>query len=199
MNATPDMPRPGRNEGAGTGPAGTGPARNEGDGADEVDRIVDQWRRERPDLDVRAMGTLSRFARLWLLGSRAVEDVLARYGLRQGEFDVLAALRRSGGPCALSPSALSDTLMLSRAGMTNRIDRLAAAGLVRREPDPADRRSFRVALTGAGRDTIDAAVTEHTANESRLLAPLSRSEQDTLDLLLRRLLASFATGGHRRT
>jgi DNA-binding MarR family transcriptional regulator len=162
---------------------------------DEVDRIVDQWRRERPDLDLTAMGVLSRFARLWLLGSRAVEEVLGRYGLRQGEFDVLAALRRSGRPYILSPSALSATLMLSRAGMTNRLDRLESAGLVRRELDPADRRSFRVVLTDAGRDTIDAAVTEHTANESRLLAPLSPAERDTLDRLLRRLLTALADPG----
>src|SRR3954466_14848090 len=96
---------------------------------DDVDRIIAQWRRERPDLDLAAMETFGRLGRLFAHLSRAVDETFTRYGLQRGEYDVLAALRRSGAPYVLTPSALSDVLMLSRAGMTNRLDRLEEAGL----------------------------------------------------------------------
>ncbi|WP_279581486.1 MarR family winged helix-turn-helix transcriptional regulator [Fodinicola feengrottensis] len=104
---------------------------------------------------------------------------------------MLATLRRSGQPYALTPSAMSATLMLSRAGMTNRIDRLEEAGMVERQLDPADRRSFLIALTQVGRETVDAAMTEHTANETRLVSSLTHTERQTLDTLLRKLLQSL--------
>ncbi|MGV9775365.1 MarR family winged helix-turn-helix transcriptional regulator [Streptosporangium sp. NPDC003464] len=156
---------------------------------DEVDVIVSQWRHERPDLDLSAMGVFGRFSRLHTAAGRAVDEVFARHGLQRGEFDVLAALRRSGPPYVLIPSVLSATLMLSRAGMTNRLDRLEAAGLVERRLDPDDRRSFLVALTGEGRRVVDAAVSEHTANQVRLLSSLTPAERQTLDHLIRKLLS----------
>jgi DNA-binding MarR family transcriptional regulator len=91
----------------------------------------------------------------------------------------------------MTPTALAKTLMLSPAGMTSRVDRLAERGLVERAADPADRRSSRVVLTAAGRARIDAAVTDHVANEARLVSPLDASEQRQLDRLLRKLLAQF--------
>ncbi|MET0134336.1 MAG: MarR family transcriptional regulator [Kibdelosporangium sp.] len=159
---------------------------------DAVDGIQEQWRRERPDLDLSAMGV---FARLWQAADSLkplVAEELAKRGLRRGEFDVLTALRRAGEPYTLIPSELAATMMMSRAGMTNRIDRLEAAGLVARRLDPADRRSFLIALTDRGFELIEAAMGDHAANLARLIAPLSRSEQAALDQALRALLRGLA-------
>ena len=158
---------------------------------DPVDLLIEQWRRERPDLDLAAMATIGRLGRLSALAGPVVEAGLAPHGLTIGEFDVLAALRRAGAPFTLTPTVLARTLMLSPAAMTNRLDRLEAAGLVTRSLDPGNRRSMLVALTAAGRDRVDAAVTDHVANEERLLSSLSREDRDTLDGLLRRLLAGI--------
>jgi DNA-binding MarR family transcriptional regulator len=157
---------------------------------DAVDSILEQWRRERPDLDLSAMGVLGRLAQVTLALNAAVERVFAAHGLRRGEFDVLAALRRSGPPYTLIPSELADALMMSRAGMTNRLDRLEAAGLVERSLDPADRRSFRVVLTDMGREVIDAALTEHAANIAGLVSSLTPEEAGALERALRKLLRS---------
>src|SRR5262249_15717547 len=157
---------------------------------DAVDAILDQWRRERPDLDLSAIGVLGRLAQASLLLGRDVEQVFARRGLRGGEFDVLAALRRSGSPYTLIPSELSEALMVSRAGMTNRLDRLEAAGLVVRSLDPADRRSFRGALTEKGREAIDPTLTEHAAKIARLVSCLTPEQSESLERALRTLLRS---------
>jgi DNA-binding MarR family transcriptional regulator len=155
---------------------------------DHVDRLVEQWQRERPDLDLDAMALLGRLGRLQALAGREVEAVLQQHGLNVGEFDVLAALRRAGAPNEMAPSALARLVMLSPAGMTNRVDRLEAAGLVERRADPEDRRSQRIALTAAGRKLVDAAVTDHVANEVELLSPLTKAERKELDRLVRKLL-----------
>ncbi|WP_433655734.1 MarR family winged helix-turn-helix transcriptional regulator [Nocardia sp. CA-128927] len=160
-------------------------------GDDPVDVIIDQWRRERPDLELEAMAILGRLARLLIVGQRVVESVFTAHGLQRGEFDVLAALRRSGEPYELNPSVLADTLMLSRAGMTGRLDRLESAGLVRRIADPDDRRAVRVALTDDGRKLIDRVVTAHAENETRMLAVLSATDRSELDRLARALLTSL--------
>ncbi|MFE7742731.1 MarR family winged helix-turn-helix transcriptional regulator [Nocardia sp. NPDC057455] len=159
--------------------------------ADAVDAIVAQWERERPDLDLEAMAVVGRLSRLLVVAQREIEAVFGKHGLQRGEFDVLAALRRSGEPFELNPSALADTLMLSRAGMTGRLDRLESAGLVRRVPDAQDRRAVRVALTTAGRELVDAVVTEHTANEARMLSVLTAGERTELDRIARILLSSM--------
>lgn len=156
---------------------------------DAVDVIEDQWRRERPDLDVEAMAILGRLGRLLTVGAEKIESVFAAHGLQRGEFDVLAALRRSGEPYELSPSALADALMMSRAGMTSRLDRLERAGLVRRTADPEDRRSIRIAFTDEGRRLIDTVVTEHVENETQILSVLSPADRRALDRITRRLLA----------
>ncbi|MFI6600914.1 MarR family winged helix-turn-helix transcriptional regulator [Nonomuraea sp. NPDC050536] len=156
---------------------------------DAIDVILAQWRRERPDLDLEAMGVFARLARAARLVEDAVDEVFTRHGLRQGEFDVLAALRRSGPPYTLIPSELSEVLMMSRAGMTNRLDRLEAAGLVSRALDPADRRSFRVTLTEDGLRVIDAALADHATNLARLASRLSPTDTTTLDALLRNFLS----------
>jgi DNA-binding MarR family transcriptional regulator len=158
---------------------------------DPVDRIVEQWRHERPDLELDAMAVIGRLGRLLTVAQREIEAVFLAHGLRRGEFDVLAALRRSGEPFELNPSVLADTLMLSRAGMTGRLDRLESAGFVRRIADAEDRRAVRVALTDAGRTLIDTVVTAHTNNETRILSVLSAKDRRELDRIARVLLDSL--------
>ncbi len=138
------------------------------------------------------MAILGRLARLMTIGTAKVEAVFAAHGLQRGEFDVLAALRRSGAPYELTPSTIADSLMMSRAGMTSRLDRLERDGLVRRIADPEDRRSIRIAFTDRGRELIDGVVGEHFENETRLLATLSDTDRSHLDRITRKLLASFS-------
>jgi DNA-binding MarR family transcriptional regulator len=160
---------------------------------DLVDHLVARWAAERPDLadDLPAMATFGRLGRLAALAGRSIDATFADFGLSTGEFDVLAALRRAGEPFVMMPSELSRTLMLSPAGMTNRLDRLESSGHIQRRHDPKDRRSSPVVLTALGREVVDRAVTAHVANEARLLAALSGSERAALDRALRRLLATL--------
>lgn len=161
---------------------------------DAVDGMLDAWRGVRPDLDLGPMGVFGRLGRLHLTAGRAIEAVFEEHGLSTGEFDVLAALRRAGDDQAATPGELSRALMLSPGGMTNRLDRLEHMGLVRRQPDPDDRRSLRVVLTEDGRRRVDEAVTAHVANEARLLAPLTPEQLQALDDALRTLLAQLEQG-----
>jgi DNA-binding MarR family transcriptional regulator len=161
---------------------------------DLVDRVIAQWRHERPDLDVRPMATFARLGRLGALLGRTIEEKLGEHGLSTAEFDVLASLRRAGSPHRLTPSQLSSTLLLSGGAMTNRLDRLEAKGLVERVLDREDRRSFQVSLTKKGLATVDAAVADHVANEKELLSPLTQGEQADLDRLLKKLLAAHEPG-----
>ena len=158
---------------------------------DHVDNLVEQWTRERPDLDLAPMATIGRLGRLHALASRSIAEVFAGHGMQIGEFDVLAALRRSGEPFVMKPTELARALMLSPAGMTNRVDRLEAAGWIERRSDPDDRRSSLVQLTDEGRRVVDGAVTDHVANEARLLAALSPTDRAALDRILRVLLRQF--------
>jgi DNA-binding MarR family transcriptional regulator len=156
---------------------------------DQMDVILEQWRRERPDLDLSPIGVLGRIGQLAGLLGPPVEAVLARHGLGAGEFDVLTALRRAGAPG--KPSQLSDQLMMSRAGMTSRLDRLERMGWIERRLDPADRRSLRITLTDTGRALIDATLTEHAATLARLIAPLDDGEVTALENGLRRLILAL--------
>jgi DNA-binding MarR family transcriptional regulator len=157
---------------------------------DAIDRIVQQWNRERPDLDVSATHVLQRITRLYLLQSNSFAEVFGRFGLTFGEYEVLAALVRSGPPHRMKPSQLVSALVLSSGAMTNRIDRVEAAGLVRRLPDPEDRRGTLVDLTDSGRQVVADAVLVHLDNEVRLLRGLSERERGELADLLRKLLVS---------
>lgn len=158
---------------------------------DAVDRIIVQWRRERPDLDLAGMELIGRLGRLFGYLGRAVEATFLRHGLSQGEYDVLAALRRSGHPHSLTPSALAATLMLSRAGMTSRLDRLEESGFIERRNNREDRRSMHIDLTAAGLALVDTVTTEHVLAENDLLATLTAGEQQTLDQLARKWLQRF--------
>lgn len=164
---------------------------------DHIDRIVAQWRRERPDLDLSALALLARLFRTVHLADRELAKGTAAYGLQPGWFDLLAALRRAGPHYELNPTDLMDATMLSSGGITKRLDRLAEAGFVERCPDPDDRRGTRARLTRKGHASINRAVESHLATEQRLLEPLSRADRKALDHLLRQLLGgleSNATG-----
>ena len=158
---------------------------------DEVDRIVEAWQRERPDLDVTPLNVLSRITRLARHLDLARGSAFAKHGLEGWGFDVLSALRRAGPPYELSPGQLVAQMLVTSGTMTNRVDRLAARGLVGRGPDPSDRRGVKVTLTTAGRMVVDAAMADLLDQERILLAELPPSEQDQLSELLRRLLSPF--------
>ncbi|MBM6402102.1 MarR family winged helix-turn-helix transcriptional regulator [Phycicoccus sonneratiae] len=162
--------------------------------ADDVDRIVSAWRRERPDLDVTPLEVLSRVSRLARRLDLARGRAFAGTGLESWEFDVLSALRRTGSPHELSPGQLVAETLVTSGTMTNRVDRLAARGFVERHPDPGDRRGVLVRLTAEGVRVVDAALTRLLADERELLAELAPSERDDLAGLLRRLLRPFESG-----
>ncbi|MEU6509096.1 MarR family transcriptional regulator [Streptomyces sp. NPDC046942] len=155
---------------------------------DPVDAIIDQWAAVRPDLDTKAMEVFGRIYRLSRTMGDRMEKAYQPYGVSRGEFDVLAALRRAGEPYALSPRQLSATLMLTTGGMTGRLDKLEKAGLLRRSPDPHDRRGLQVTLTDKGLDTIDQAVGAGLAVQTQALASLDAEQADQLAGLLRELL-----------
>lgn len=157
--------------------------------ADAVDVILGQWAKERPDLDVSAMGIIGRLGRCAALLRRQLDATFADFGLTSWEFDVLATLRRSGAPYSLAPTALFSALMVTSATMTHRLQRLESSGLVVRQANPGDARSVLVQLTPAGLERIDRAVEAHVANESRLVEMLTRAERAALELHLSRWLA----------
>ena len=158
---------------------------------DEVDRLVEAWERERPDLDLEPMQVLSRVSRLSHHLDRARRRSFSDHGIESWEFDVLAALRRAGSPYELSPGRLIKETLVTSGTMTNRVDRLVARGLVGRLPDPHDRRGVLVRLTPAGRATVDGALASLLDRERELLAGLDGSAQARLASLLRRLVAPF--------
>jgi DNA-binding MarR family transcriptional regulator len=159
--------------------------------SDPVDKILSQWRQERPDLDVSPMGIIGRIIRLAKHLEQAIQETFSEFGLTIGEFDVLATLRRSGCPYQLSPTELFNTLMVSSGTMTYRIDRLEQAELVQRIPDLSDRRGTQIKLTDKGFDIIEKAVEAHVVNEHRILNGLDVTEREVLTQLLRKLLVSF--------
>ena len=158
---------------------------------DEVDDLVEAWSRERPDLDVTPMRVLSRVTRLARHLDRQRAAAFSAHGLETWEFDVLAALRRAGGTNQLSPGRLLRETMVTSGTMTNRVDRLAARGLVERDLHPGDKRGVLVRLTPAGRLAVDAALADLLAAEQRLVNGLDDQEQSSLAAALRRLLLVY--------
>lgn len=161
---------------------------------DEVDRLVEAWQRERPDLDLGAMQVLSRVSRLGHHLDRARRKSFTDHGVESWEFDVLAALRRAGSPYELSPGRLIKETLVTSGTMTNRVDRLVARGLVERLPDPHDRRGVLVRLSDDGRAKVDGALANLLQREQELLAGLDAAAQRRLAGLLRDLLAPFEPG-----
>jgi DNA-binding MarR family transcriptional regulator len=151
---------------------------------DLVEAAIDEWRRERPDLDPSSMRILARISRIEARKRESRERSFAKYGLNSGLFDVLARLLRSGAPYALTPTHLANSCMLTTGGMTGRLDKLEAAGLIQREPDHEDRRMLYIKLTTAGHDLISKVIEEHFANGERLLSGLSPSQREQFARLL---------------
>ena len=154
---------------------------------DGVDAIIEQWRRERPELDHSPIGVVGRLSRVAREIEARLETVYREHGLEPGWHDVLATLRRTGPPYQLRPSDFTGSLMLTSSGTTKRLDRLERAGLVERAPDPDDRRGVIITLTEAGHELIDRVTEAHMANEARLLEGLSAHEREQLAGLLRTL------------
>jgi DNA-binding MarR family transcriptional regulator len=164
---------------------------------DEIQRLVEQWAPERPDLDLEAMATAARLLQLGRLLNEVVGELGAEHGLQPSEGDVLFTLRRSGSPYRLSPSAISDSLLVSSGTLTSRLDRLERKGLVKRVPHPRDRRSVEVELTPRALKLVDEVVTVHVRNEQRILATLSERERASLDRATSKLIARIASGEWR--
>lgn len=160
---------------------------------DHVARIQAEWARERPDLDVSPQGVIGRLHRLANHLTEQLLVVYRRFGLGEGDFDVLATLRRAGPPFERAPGELAQFTMVTTGAMTKRIDRLERDGLVTRRRSTADGRGRVVALTPAGRELIDTAFTEHMHNERRLLDELSTEDAALLEALLTTWLARFET------
>lgn len=158
---------------------------------DHVDRIQEQWRRERPDLDPSPQGVIGRLHRLAAALTEELTTVYTRFGLSEAEFDLLASLRRSGDPFELQAGELAEHTMVTSGGLTKRVDRLVGRGLVARTGADTDRRRRLVRLTPEGRALIDAAFTAHLENEHRLLALIEPADAEALAATSRRWLAAL--------
>lgn len=161
--------------------------------SDYVAHILDQWSVERPDLDVSPIGIIGRLHRIAGRLTEELNVVYRRFGLGEGDFDVLVTLRRQGGSYALTCSALAESTMVTSGGMTKRVDRLEAAGLVRRRDSESDGRSRVVELTPAGHDLVDQAFEAHVANEHRLVEALDPQDRVVLARILTGWLTTLET------
>lgn len=158
---------------------------------DDVDKIITQWNRERPELDVRPMALIGRLRRVSNRLSKGMGKTFEAYGLNDASFDVLATLRRSGAPYALSPGDLMDTMMITSGTMTNRIDQLVKRDLVERIANQQDARSVTIKLTDKGFELIETVVKAHVQTQHELVSKLSLDERKALDRLLVTFLAGF--------
>jgi DNA-binding MarR family transcriptional regulator len=159
---------------------------------DGVDLIIEQWQRERPELDSSPIGVIGRISRLAREIEARLEPVYREHGLEPGWHDVLATLRRSGG--TLRPTDLTNASMLTSSGTTKRLDKLEQAGLIARHPDPDDRRGTLISLTPDGRRLIDALTPAHLDNERRILGGLTEAERRRIAELLRKLQLGLPEG-----
>ncbi|MBA2772921.1 MAG: MarR family transcriptional regulator [Nocardioidaceae bacterium] len=159
--------------------------------ADAVDHIADQWAAERPDLDVGPMEVIGRIHRVGALLDTRLREVFAQAALGNGDFDVLASLRRSGSPYELTPTELSAATMVTSGAVTKRVDRLERLGLVDRQVSESDGRGRVIGLTRQGRALVDRLHPLHLANEDQLLHALDAEERAQLAGLLRKLLLSL--------
>jgi DNA-binding MarR family transcriptional regulator len=159
---------------------------------DVVDRMLEVWKRELPELDLATEGIVERIEKLDRYLDRAMNETLADTDLNRGEWHLLGALRKAGPPYRRSPGHLAEEMGISSGAMTNRLDRLEAAGLIRRLPDPKDRRALEVELTDAGWKTWQETVGVQARKEALVAAALNAKEKRELNDLLRRLMLAFA-------
>jgi DNA-binding MarR family transcriptional regulator len=154
---------------------------------DHVATIIEQWHKERPDLDPSPMAIIGRLSRLSRSIDRRLEENFKKYDLQSGTFDLLATLRRNGEPFMLTPTQLQGEMMLSSGATTHRLDLLEKRGFIERLPDPEDRRGTLIKLTPGGKDLIDRAVVTHIETENEMLATLDASQKCELTSLLAQL------------
>ena len=158
---------------------------------DHLDFVVSQWHSAMPALDVSSMEIFGRMLRLMKQLEKKRAHSLAQFGFRDGEFDVLATLRRAGAPYCLSPTQLYTSLLVTSGAMTHRLNHLEQQGLIARIADPDDKRSTLVSLTACGQRRIEQALLTHTETQNALLASLSDAQREQLAALLRHLLLNF--------
>ncbi|MCU6397319.1 MarR family transcriptional regulator [Enterobacter quasiroggenkampii] len=158
---------------------------------DHVDFVVGQWSSAMPELDASSMKIFGRMLRLMKHLGKERAQAMAPFGFREGEFDVLATLRRAGEPYCLSPTQLYTSLLITSGAMTNRLNHLEQQGLIRRIADPDDKRSSLVSLTPHGQARIEQALLVHTETQNALLRNLSEAQRAQLESLLRGLLLTF--------
>ncbi len=163
--------------------------------SDHVDRVLAQWERAAPGVDRSPVAVVARLGRVGAYIDRELEANFARFGINRAAWDVLASLRRTGPPYRLSPTELYRGLMRTSGAITNQLHRLEEMGLVRRVPEPDDRRSLLVQLTDEGGDLVRRAGPAHLDTERRLLTALDPAERETLARLLKKLLLSFEDAG----
>ncbi|CDT50321.1 MarR family winged helix-turn-helix transcriptional regulator [Vibrio coralliirubri] len=158
---------------------------------DAIDRVVEQWAKEKPELETEPMAMMGRIMRIAKYMETQVAELHKKYDMKLGEFDVLATLRRSGKPYRLTPSELIGSMMLTSGAMTNRLDKLEAKGLISREHSKEDRRSVSVQLTKDGLILIDQMMTEHVEMQKKLVKSLSASQKKNTNQLLRTWLSAY--------
>ncbi|MFI3275646.1 MarR family winged helix-turn-helix transcriptional regulator [Vibrio sp.] len=158
---------------------------------DAIDRVVEQWAKEKPELETEPMAMMGRIMRIAKYMETQVADLHKKYDMKLGEFDVLATLRRSGKPYRLTPSELIGSMMLTSGAMTNRLDKLEAKGLINREHSKEDRRSVSVKLTKDGLVLIDEMMTEHVEMQKKLVKSLSASQKKNTNQLLKTWLSAY--------
>ncbi|WP_158088705.1 MarR family winged helix-turn-helix transcriptional regulator [Thermoactinospora rubra] len=150
---------------------------------DEVDALVTGWS-GLPAPTIAALELSKRISRIGAVFHDALRAGLADLGLTYAEFDVLAALHRSGPPYRMKPSELSKSLFLTSGGTSNVLQRLAAAGYVEREDNPEDARSRWVQLTDEGRrvavKALDVSVRAHDAVVAGIPEETVRQAADAL-------------------
>jgi DNA-binding MarR family transcriptional regulator len=169
--------------------SGEAPAPDE---RDHVDRVLEQWAREDPELDLAdTVAVIARLGRVRAYVDRELDDLFGRYGLTRQSWDVLACLRRAGKPYQLTPTEINGEVMRTSGAITHTLHALEYADLIKRVPNPQDGRSSHVQLTPAGRRLLQRVGPLHVANERRMLTPLTPEELSNLTSLLRKLLVSF--------
>jgi DNA-binding MarR family transcriptional regulator len=162
---------------------------------DDVDSVLNIWKRELPDLDLATEGIVERIQKIAWRINRVMDETLAAHDLNKGEWRLLGALRRHGPPYRRSPGQLADEMGLSSGAMTNRLDRMESAGLIRRQRDPNDRRAIEVELTDAGWQAWQTTTDTQAAKEALIASALDATEKEELNRLLRRLLVSLERSG----
>lgn len=160
---------------------------------DNIDRMVEEWTQERPDIDPIPMAVFARVRRLAAISDRELRNFLRDFDLTPAAFDVLANLRRAGAPYRLTPGQLAESSLLTTGAVTMRLDAAEELGLIERVPDTADRRVTFAQLTPKGLEVINGVFDAHLDNRRLLLQDFSRDDLLILERLLRRMEASLTT------